>query len=200
MRYSFWGLLVSLVFLSYSCSGNGVRSKYDTSHLPVGPIQYQALDEWELGTPENFMRLEQFQIAENSDLAVYFLPGTAGSVDENISRWRNQFLTNEARKALLYKQYNYKAIPITEFYMEGDFKKPANPFDPNTKKEVLESYAMFTVIAELEEGKWFFKALGPKDEINQVRPEIEQFIETFRIQIDIINDRFFDFNKYTFAY
>ncbi|NQY80554.1 MAG: hypothetical protein HRT47_09600 [Candidatus Caenarcaniphilales bacterium] len=181
MKKSFSWLLILLVLLSYSCSGNDVRSKYDISHLPVGPIQYQALENWELGTPENFMRLEQFQISENSELAVYFLPGSAGTVDENIARWKNQFMANQSKKELLLEQYNFKAIPLTEFYMEGDFKKSSNPFNPGAKKEILDAYAMYAIVAEVEEGKWFFKALGPKDEMSSARPEIEQFIETFKI-------------------
>lgn len=181
MRYSFSWLLIFIIFFGYSCTKNGVRSKYDTSRLPAGPIQYQALDAWELETPENFMRLKQFQISKNSELAVYFLPGLAGTVSENIARWKNQFLANSSKKELLLEQYNFKAIPLTEFYIEGDFKKSSNPFNPDAEKQVLNSYAMFVILAELEEGKWFFKALGPKEEISSVRPEIEQFIQTFRI-------------------
>ena len=88
MQKSLSFLIVVLIFIGYSCT-KSIKSKYDTSHLPVGPIQYQALENWELGTPENFMRLEQFQIAEHSELAVYFLPGAAGSIDENTHRWKN---------------------------------------------------------------------------------------------------------------
>ncbi len=181
MKKSFSWLLVLLIFLSYSCSGKGLRSRYDTTNLPVGPIQYQALEDWELGTPENFMRLEQFQISENSELAVYFLPGAAGTVSENIARWKNQFLANQSKKELLLEQYNFKTIPLTEFYIEGDFKKSANPFDPAAKKEILDAYAMYAVVAEVEEGKWFFKALGPKDEMSSAKTDFEEFIQTFRI-------------------
>ena len=40
---------------------------------------------------------------------------------------------------------------------------------------------MFAVVAELEEGKWFFKALGPKEELLSSQEDIDEFVSTFRI-------------------
>ena len=149
--------------------------------MPVGPLQYQALEDWDLGTPDNFMRLEQFQIQDNSELAVYFLPGEAGSVDANIARWKKQFLANEARKVVFEKKYNYKSIPLTKIMIEGDYKEMVNPFDPSSEKKIKDSWAMFAVVAELEEGKLFFKALGPKEELLSSQEDIDEFVSTFRI-------------------
>ena len=177
-------ILVNFVILSFllcSCSSNSLKSKYNNSNLPTGPVRYQALESWKSSEPDNFMRLEQFQVSKNSKLAVYFLPGAGGTVKENIQRWRNQFLVNESREELLFEQYNFKAMPLTEFHMVGDFKKSVNPFNPNAEKDIIEAYAMYTVIAELEEGKWFFKFLGPKAEISSLTEQIREFISSFQV-------------------
>ena len=104
-------------------------TKYDTRHLPQGTINYKVSSTWVKEPVSNSMRLEQYKIADNSNLSVSFLPGNAGGLEANIERWKNQFSQDEEFKILENTQFNYRSIPISKLYLSGTYLESKDPFN-----------------------------------------------------------------------
>ena len=177
-------VLMLLAFSITACSNLAVNemTKYDTRHLVKGVISYKVSNTWVKEAVSNSMRLEQYKIADNSDLSVSFLPGNAGGLDANIERWKNQFSQDAAFKILENTQFNYRSIPITKLYLKGNYLESKDPFNPSAQKLLRENWAAYIIVAETETGTWFFKALGPSQELKLEENNLDDFIRSFAIK------------------
>lgn len=176
--------IFSLAFvLLIACSKPVLDSRihsYNNVDLPRVSIGYQASAEWQKVQPKNSMRVEEFAIGKDSSLSVYRLPGNAGTVAENKTRWEKQFKDNDKRKVLLEEQFNIGVLPITKFYLTGDYLEAENPFIADTKRITHEDWSMFVAVVELADEKWFFKAVGPSAEIKAEQGKLNDFVLSIR--------------------
>lgn len=156
---------------------------------PAGEVTYQAPKEWIEETPASRMRKAQFRLpgangAEDAVLAVFFFPGTGGSVEANLNRWYRQFkqpdgsLTKDLAKTV---KFTVNGLNVTVTYVTGTYLQPQNAMMMSGPVDEKENYAMWAAIAETAGGPWFFKAIGPKQTIDRWRPQFDQFVQTFRI-------------------
>jgi hypothetical protein len=157
-------------------------TKYDTRHLPRGTINYKASSTWVKEAVSNSMRLEQYKIADNSNLSVSFLPGNAGGLDANIERWKKQFSQDAVFKILENTQFNYHSIPVTKIYLNGNYLESQDPFNPSAQKLLRENWAAYIIVAETEPGTWFFKVLGPASELKLESERLDDFVKSFAIK------------------
>ena len=157
-------------------------TKYDTSPLAKGAISYKVSDTWVKESVSNSMRLEQYKIADNSNLSVSFLPGNAGGLEANIERWKNQFSQDAVFKILENTQFNYHSIPVTKIYLNGNYLESKDPFNPSAQKLLRENWAAYIIVAETEPGTWFFKALGPAQELKWEENNLDDFVRSFAIK------------------
>lgn len=157
-------------------------TKYDTSQLAKGAISYKVSDTWVKEAVSNSMRLEQYKIADNSNLSVSFLPGNAGGLDANIERWKNQFSQDAVFKILENTQFNYHSIPVTKIYLNGNYLESKDPFNPSAQKLLHENWAAYIIVAETEPGTWFFKVLGPAQELKREESNLDDFVRSFAIK------------------
>ena len=157
-------------------------TKYDTSQLAKGAISYKVSDTWVKEAVSNSMRLEQYNIADNSNLSVSFLPGNAGGLEANIERWKNQFSQDAVFKILENTQFNYHSIPVTKIYLNGNYLESKDPFNPSAQKLLRENWAAYIIVAETEPGTWFFKALGPAQELKREENNLDDFVRSFAIK------------------
>jgi hypothetical protein len=157
-------------------------TKYDTSQLAKGAISYKVSDTWVKEAVSNSMRLEQYKIADNSNLSVSFLPSNAGGLAANIERWKNQFSQDAAFKILENTQFNYHSIPVTKIYLNGNYLESKDPFNPSAQKLLRENWAAYIIVAETEPGTWFFKALGPDQELKREENNLDDFVRSFAIK------------------
>ncbi|MEB3316476.1 MAG: hypothetical protein VKK32_09740 [Candidatus Melainabacteria bacterium] len=157
-------------------------TKYDTSQLAKGAISYKVSDTWVKEAVSNSMRLEQYKIADNSNLSVSFLPGNAGGLDANIDRWKNQFSQDAVFKILENTQFNYHSIPVTKIYLNGNYLESKDPFNPSAQKLLRENWAAYIIVAETEPGTWFFKVLGPAQELKREENNLDDFVRSFAIK------------------
>jgi hypothetical protein len=174
-----------LIFLlNTACSNLAVNemTKYDTSRLAKGAISYKVSNTWIKEPVSNSMRLEQYKIADNSNLSVSFLPGNAGGLDANIERWKNQFSQDAVFKILENTQFNYHSIPVTKIYLNGNYLESQDPFNPSTQKLLRENWAAYIIVAETEPGTWFFKVLGPASELKLEGKHLDDFVKSFTIK------------------
>lgn len=170
--------------LNTACSNPAVHeiTKYDTGHLAKGAISYKVSNTWVKEAASNSMRLEQYKIADNSKLSVSFLPGNAAGLAANIERWKNQFSQDAVFKILESIQFNYHSIPVTKLYLNGNYLESKDPFNPSAQKLLRKNWAAYIIVAETESGTWFFKALGPAQEINLEKKNLDDFIRSFTIK------------------
>jgi hypothetical protein len=170
--------------LNTACSNLAVHemTKYDAQHLAKGAISYKVSNTWVKEAASNSMRLEQYKIADNSNLSVSFLPGNAGGLAANIERWKNQFSQDAVFKILENTQFNYHSIPVTKLYLNGNYLESQDPFNPSAQKLLRKNWAAYIIVAETESGTWFFKILGPASEIKQEEKHLEDFVRSFAIK------------------
>ena len=170
--------------LNTACSNLAVNemTKYDTRHLAKGAISYKVSNTWIKEPVSNSMRLEQYKISDNSNLSVSFLPGNAGGLEANIERWKNQFSQDEEFKILENTQFNYRSIPVTKIYLNGNYLESKDPFNPSAQKLLRENWAAYIIVAETEPGTCFFKVLGPASELKLENKHLDDFVRSFAIK------------------
>ena len=190
---------ILLVYALLAVSISGCSRKQNSAQqqpspgqqLPSGNVLYTAPTGWVEEEPSSQMRSAQFRWPgaegeEDAVLAVFFFPGTGGSVEANLSRWYRQFkqpdgkLTHELAQT---KKATIDDIPVTVAYVTGTFlQSQANMMMGSGAEEELPDYAMLAAIAETSSGPWFFKATGPQKTIDHWRTSFDDFVKTFQMQ------------------
>lgn len=163
---------------------NQPENIYDTKTLKSGNLVYRVSNSWQKTSPSNPMRLEEYIIdpTTQTKLAVHYFEGMAGNIDANLQRWQKQFKQDEYFEEVEKTQFNKDGMPITVYHVAGTFLEPQNPMDPSSDKTAYTDFAMIATAVELKDGTWFFKAYGPKNVIEGVRPRFDELIKTFKVE------------------
>ena len=158
--------------------------------LPTGEVTYTAPEGWFAHPPSSSMRKAEFRWPgaegnEDAELAVFFFPGTGGSVQANLDRWYGQFKQADgsatAQRARTEK-VDANGLPVTVTYVTGTYLKSQASMMSNGPAEEKPNYAMLAAIVETANGPWFFKATGPEATITHWRPSFDQFVKSLRVQ------------------
>ena len=182
-------LALTLALLLSSCSQPNNKTNrscplhsYDNSKLLDGTLSYEAPSTWQVTTATNSMRLAEYivDIEHNIRLAVHFFPGIQQSVHANTTRWKQQFQDDDKRVLIENKQFNLAKLPVTVYHITGNYKELSDPMDPQSKVTIREDYALMAAIVELKEGSWFFKMIGPRENIAQQRANLDKLIYSFK--------------------
>lgn len=160
-----------------------------SSGLPSGDVNYVAPKEWIPEPPHNPMRKAQFKWPgvdgqEAGEMAVFFFPGTGGSVEANLDRWYGQFLQpdgSETRSKVQTNKLEANGLPVTVVYVTGTYKKPKNPMMMGGPVDEVPGYAMKAAIVETANGPWFFKAVGPQKTMEHWNASFDEFVKTFKV-------------------
>lgn len=191
-----WLSLLMLPFFQVHGQQGGVsphamfQKKKDRA-LPDGEVAYTVPRGWVSETPRSKMRLAQFRWpgyegANDAVLAVFFFPGTGGSVEANLARWYGQFKQPDSTSTLYHVQKSYRiinGIPVTLVYVTGTYIRPKNPMMMmGGPVEELPDYAMLAAIAETKNGPWFFKAVGPQKTVDHWRSSFDEFVKSFHMK------------------
>lgn len=180
------------------CSSQQEESQSDSSaqmgkvgnaNSPGVRVVYSAPDEWINVKPATSMRKDQFQLpgvegAGDANLAVFYFPGTGGSVQANLNRWYGQFKQPDGSSTTQHvetNKTNVNGLPVTMVYVTGTYLKPKSPMMMRGPKEEKPNYALLAAIVETANGPWFFKTTGPQKTIDHWRPSFNEFVNTFRV-------------------
>ena len=154
------------------------KTETKTNDVNLGGLTLSIPESWENQPPENRLRLAQFSIpaaegAEGSAELVVF-PPFGGSVDDNITRWINQFDSEGLELKLSQgttEQGKYHMANIA-----GLYKKPDGP--PFLRKTIdAPDHRMLAVILEIkDQGNYFLKLVGPKKTVDGV---VDDFRKSF---------------------
>lgn len=166
------------------------KSETKTAQLKSGDVIFKAPEGWVNEAPSNSMRKAQFKLpgADQSDaeLAVFFFPGAGGTVEANLNRWYGQFKQpdgsnskDKAEKTTV--QVNDLSVSIV--YVTGIYLKPRDPsMMGGGPVDEMPDYAMRAAIVETANGPWFFKAVGPKNTIDNQKNSFDEFVRSFEIK------------------
>ena len=196
-----WNLIFTcfisfLLFAGMGCqsdkkreAGNQAKGP-EVKALPSGEITYTMPEGWIKLPPISAMRKDQFSFpgvegAEEAELAVFFFPGSGGTVEANLNRWYGQFKRPDGSPVeghIESKKLNVHGIPVTIVYVTGTYLKSASPMMMSGPVDELPEYALMAAIAETSNGPWFFKATGPQKTIDHWRPSFEKFVRSFDVK------------------
>ena len=165
------------------------ESMQTAGNQPAGEVEYTAPESWIKQEPSSHMRKAQYSLpgvngADSAELAVFFFPGTGGSVQANLDRWYGQIKqpdgSSTADKAKSEK-IEVGGLQVTVVHVTGTYLKSQSMMMAGPVEE-LPDYAMLAAIVETTNGPWFFKAVGPEKTIEHWRPSFDQFVRTFKIK------------------
>ncbi len=163
----------------------------EQAHPATGTeVTYTAPDGWQKEKPASSMRKAQFGLpgsdgAANGELAVFFFPGTGGSVDANLQRWYGQFKQPDGSPTTDHvdkKTVTVNGLDVTEVFVTGTYLKSKSPMMMGGPVEEMKDYAMWAAIVETPNGPWFFKATGPVQTLDHWKPAFDQFVQTFKLE------------------
>lgn len=161
-----------------------------SQELPSGEVLYTAPADWVAQPPSSSMRKAEFRWPgvegnEDAEMAVFFFPGTGGSVQANLERWYGQFkqADGSATAARAHTQkVDAKGLAVTVTHVTGTYLKSQSPMMMSGPVEEKPNYAMLAAIVETANGPWFFKATGPETTISHWRPSFDEFVKALRVQ------------------
>ena len=143
---------------------------------------------WEQLIPSSSMRLAEFRIpgepAENEDatLAVfYFVKGQGGTVEQNIDRWYGQFEQpdgSSTRQRARRWQDNVYGMSVTMVDISGTFSTGMGTGSGFSEPAV--GYRMLGAIVESENGRYFFKLVGPDATVTHWRESFSAFVSSIQ--------------------
>jgi len=188
----FLAILISL----YGCESDGKGNANQQSENngsgvpPSGTVTFTAPSDWVKETPSSSMRKAQYkwpgqQGKGDAELAVFYFPGTGGSVEANLQRWFGQFKQPDGSPTtdhVSQKKLQVNGMQVTEVFVTGTYLKSTSPMMMQGPVEELPDYAMLAAIVETPNGPWFFKATGPEATIDFWRQSFDKFIKTFKYE------------------
>lgn len=139
-----------------------------TMQLPAG---------WTQEEPDNQMRVAQFGIDSNPDVKVvgFYFGGQAGTDEENIQRWRNEFTEIISTDDVMLADDRIKMVQIA-----GTFKLKPRPMAQDYTE--APDYITLAAIVPSDEGPFYFKLNGPADIINEESDDFVKFLESYELK------------------
>jgi hypothetical protein len=126
------------------------------------------------------MRAAEYTVAgaageEPAVLTVYFFPGAGGSVDDNLSRWRDQMETTSEPVIDRREVHDMRVAVIDMTGSMSAMRMPGMPPSPARSGQ-----RFLGAIVEGPEGLVFFKMVGPEAAVATAADPFRQLLETVR--------------------
>ncbi len=159
--------------------------------IELGGLTSKAPTNWKRQDPSNKLRMYQMQIPkvegdkEGAELVVFFFgAGGGGGTDENIKRWKGQFLPPEGKtidEASKLEKYKVgKGADVVALDIWGTFKYKNPPFSPTAKEERKEGFRRFNLIFDTDKGAYFITLTGPAKTMEKNKAAFDDWIKAFK--------------------
>lgn len=146
--------------------------------------------DWKVAAPDNKFRAYQFTVpksegdAKDAEVVIFFFgPGSGGSSDDNIKRWKKMFQPPEGKSIDdVAKLTNFKVgkVPVDYLDIHGTYVFKNPPFDPNAKEERRPGYRMLSVFFGSENGPYFIRLTGPAKTVENQKPKFDEWLKNFK--------------------
>jgi hypothetical protein len=159
--------------------------------VELGALKSKAPTEWKKQMPSNKLRTAQFVVPkvegdkEDAELVVFFFgKGGGGSNEDNIKRWKGQFIAPEGKtidEATKVDKFKVgKVADIVYVDMQGTYKYKNPPFDPNAKEVRKENFRRIGVIMDSDDGPFFITLTGPAKTMAKHKDAFDGWIKAFK--------------------
>jgi hypothetical protein len=130
-------------------------------------IAWTAPSSWQGQPNPNAMRLATYKVGDGAELSV---ARAGGSVDANVDRWVAQF-DGSPRADRSERQVH--GLKVTVVRIAGTFLGAGMSA---TTPEKHDGWAMLAAIVESAGSPYFFKLLGPADQVDRARPGFDALV------------------------
>jgi len=159
--------------------------------IELGGLKSKAPAEWKMQNPSNKLRLYQFVVPkvegdkEDAELVVFFFgAGGGGSNEDNIKRWKGQFLAPQGKtiddvtKMEKFKVGTGADVLLVDIHGSYKYKNP--PFDPNAKEVLKENFRRFGLIFDTDKGPYFITLTGPAKTVERNKAAFDGWVKSFK--------------------
>jgi hypothetical protein len=163
-------ILVPLTALAAQQTG-GVQT------VDLGGLSFQAPASWKKVQPKSSMRRAQLNIPpasgdkEPAELIVFVFPEGAGTVQQNVERWQNQFKGADGKAPKIEsRSVQGKNVEVTRVEVAGTYT------DPFAGKGAQPGFRLLGAIVETPDAAYFLKMVGPENTMTAAKPDFEKLI------------------------
>ncbi|HLU67899.1 MAG TPA: hypothetical protein VKZ63_16555 [Kofleriaceae bacterium] len=163
--------------------GGGVLEKTAEGRAVLGPVTFAPPQGWQEKPTTSSMRAGQFAIpgeAGEAELVIYFFgSGGAGSVEDNLARWHDQFQADGGGKVTpKTSKKEVAGMQVTMTAVEGRYVAAMRPGAP--EKHDKPDHAMLGAIVETSGGPYYFKLVGPAKTVSAARADFVALIDSIQ--------------------
>jgi hypothetical protein len=141
-------------------------------------LKFTAPSEWGVKPSTSPMRIATYTLPpgegakEDAEAVVYHFPGGAGSVEQNVERWKGQFDPKDGEPKVTPPKAGDKPR-ITWVEIGGTYVAETQPGSGVRLNKP--NWRLFGAIIETEDGIYFVKAVGPKATIEKNADALRKF-------------------------
>jgi hypothetical protein len=177
--------LVSVVIVSalILCSDHGARAGGKGTVVTLGAMKSTAPADWKNQAPANKFRAYQFAVGDAELVIFFFGEGGGGSPDDNITRWKSQFMPPDGKtidEASKVEKLKVGKAELTYLDIHGTYLSKNPPFDPNAKTERKANYRRLGVYFATEGGPYFITLTGPAKTVEQNKKSFDDWLKNFK--------------------
>jgi hypothetical protein len=158
--------------------------------VTLGGLKSQAPKDWVEEKPTSRFRVEQFKLPAAPDdknpadlIITYFGANGAGSNDENVKRWKGQFVPPDGKTIDdVTKVEKMKVAGVDVLYVDiyGTYKFKERPFDPNAETMLKPNYRMLNAILESKDGPYYIRLVGPAKVVEHHKKGFDEWLKAFK--------------------
>jgi hypothetical protein len=150
-------------------------------------LVWTAPEGWVEEQPSSGMRLSQYSLAkvegdaEDALCYVSHFPGTGGSVEQNLTRWYQQFVQPDGRPTESVAKVataEFNGFKQTTVDVSGTFSQSTTPMGP--QGEDKPNFRMLAGVIETPMGPWFVKLTGPEKTVERWKDSFYEFMKSFQ--------------------
>jgi hypothetical protein len=159
--------------------------------VELGGLKSKVPAGWKVQEPSNKLRMYQMSIPKvegdktNAELVIfYFGAGGGGKTDDNIKRWKTQFVAPDGKSiddvSKLEKYKVGKDADVVCLDISGTYKSKFPPNDPRAKEVLKENYRRFNVIFDTDKGAFFITLTGPAKTMQKNKEAFDGWVKAFK--------------------
>lgn len=145
---------------------------------------------WKMQEPSNKFRAYQFAIpkakgdAADAELVVStFGPGSGGSLEDNIKRWKAAMEAAEGKSiddVTKVEKIKLDGANLTVVDITGTYLSKFPPFDPNAKVTRKMNYRRIAVFFDSPKGPYFIIVTGPAATVTAAKADFDAWLKNFK--------------------
>jgi hypothetical protein len=176
----FGGLATALVVLGAAAAAQGPAA---SQAVDLGGVTFEAPAAWQKVQPKSSMRRAQLNVApaegdkEPAELIVFVFPEGAGSVEDNVARWQNQFKdASGGAPPVQSKAVKGKNVDVTRVAVAGTYNDPFGGKGPQA------GFRLLGGIVQTPRGGYYLKMVGPEKTMAAAEKDFDAMLATLTAQ------------------